>query len=50
MKLREELIRITRMLLGLSPVIAGDLPAPEPATPEASPPLAQPGDGRSQPT
>lgn len=33
-KLREELIRITRMLMGLSPAIAGDLPAPDavPAT------------------
>ncbi|WP_424971968.1 acetyl-CoA carboxylase, carboxyltransferase subunit beta [Dinoroseobacter sp. S76] len=55
MKLREELIRITRMLLGLDPAIAGDLPAPEPApaadaaaetAPESSPPLAQPGEGR----
>lgn len=56
MKLRDELIRITRMLLGLGPAIAGDLPPPEPApetpqdAPEASPPLAQPGDGRSQPS
>lgn len=56
MKLRDELIRITRMLLGLGPAIAGDLPAPEAApetpqdAPEASPPLAQPGDGRSQPS
>ena len=45
-KLREELITITRMLLGLDPAIAGDLPAPEPkpepdakptATPDAPP-------------
>ncbi|WP_424967059.1 acetyl-CoA carboxylase, carboxyltransferase subunit beta [Dinoroseobacter sp. S375] len=57
MKMREELIRITRMLLGLDPAIAGDLPAPapspaaeegaaEPAPTESSPPLAQPGEGR----
>jgi len=29
--LRDELIGITRMLLGLPPAVAGDLPAPEPA-------------------
>ncbi|WP_424975822.1 acetyl-CoA carboxylase, carboxyltransferase subunit beta [Dinoroseobacter sp. S124A] len=57
MKMREELIRITRMLLGLDPAIAGDLPAPapspaaeegaaEPAPADSSPPLAQPGEGR----
>lgn len=55
-KMREELITITRMLLGLSPAIKGDLPPPEPTvtsdpeppTPvdpgvQASPPLDQPG-------
>ena len=31
-RMREELITITRMLLGLPPAIAGDLPAPDPAT------------------
>ncbi len=29
-EMRDELITITRMLLGLDPVVAGDLPAPEP--------------------
>ena len=29
--MRDELIRITRMLMGLSPPVAGDLPPPEPA-------------------
>jgi acetyl-CoA carboxylase carboxyl transferase subunit beta len=57
-QLRDELISITRMLLGMSPAIKGDLPAPEaeatpaqdpePPTPvdpaaAASPPPAQPG-------
>jgi acetyl-CoA carboxylase carboxyl transferase subunit beta len=37
-KLREELIGIIRMLTGLSPAIAGDLPAPDPATEPASEP------------
>jgi acetyl-CoA carboxylase carboxyl transferase subunit beta len=30
-RLREELITITRMLMGMPPAVAGDLPAPEPA-------------------
>ncbi|MFX0541744.1 acetyl-CoA carboxylase, carboxyltransferase subunit beta [Roseovarius sp. S4756] len=34
-KMREELITITRMLLGLTPAIAGDLPAPSIDVPEA---------------
>jgi acetyl-CoA carboxylase carboxyl transferase subunit beta len=29
--MRDELIQITRMLLGLPPVVVGNLPAPEPA-------------------
>ncbi|WP_113911105.1 acetyl-CoA carboxylase, carboxyltransferase subunit beta [Roseovarius dicentrarchi] len=41
-KMRDELITITRMLLGLSPAIAGDLPPPtmtenEPEAPKAAP-------------
>ena len=32
-KMRDELITITRMLLGLDPVVAADLPAPEPHVP-----------------
>ena len=32
--MREELITITRMLMGLSPAIKGDLPSPE-AIPDA---------------
>lgn len=55
MKLRDELIRITRMLLGLGPAIVGDLPAPDPApaTPEpqkaapSAPAQDKPGAGRS---
>ncbi|TNF64126.1 MAG: acetyl-CoA carboxylase carboxyltransferase subunit beta [Rhodobacteraceae bacterium] len=45
--LRDELIGITRMLLGLSPAVKGDLPAPAPAPgatdagTEAAPPPAQ---------
>jgi len=35
-KMREELITITRMLLGLDPAIAGDLPAPELVVPDTS--------------
>ncbi|MDU8929398.1 acetyl-CoA carboxylase, carboxyltransferase subunit beta [Alisedimentitalea sp. MJ-SS2] len=34
-QMREELITITRMLLGLPPAIKGDLPAPDPETEEA---------------
>lgn len=37
-KMRGELITITRMLLGLDPVVAGELPAPEPEDqPQAEP-------------
>ena len=32
-KMRDELITITRMLLGLDPVVVADLPAPEPYVP-----------------
>ncbi len=32
-RMRDELITITRMLLGLDPVVAADLPAPEPHVP-----------------
>ena len=35
-KMRDELITITRMLLGLPPEVKGDLPAPE-AAPETAP-------------
>ena len=37
-KLREELITITRMLLGLPPAVRGELPAPEAETAEAETP------------
>ena len=30
MKMREELITITRMLMGLPPAVRGDLPPPDP--------------------
>ena len=47
-QMRDELINITRMLLGLPPAIAGDLPPPEPETttqPEtAEEPPAEPTD------
>jgi acetyl-CoA carboxylase carboxyl transferase subunit beta len=33
--MRDELITITRMLLGLPPEVRGDLPAPDPETPKA---------------
>jgi acetyl-CoA carboxylase carboxyl transferase subunit beta len=35
-QLREELITITRMLMGQSPVVAGDLPAPAPVAETAA--------------
>ena len=38
-QLREELIRITRMLLGLPPAVMGELPPPDPA---AAPPAPKP--------
>jgi acetyl-CoA carboxylase carboxyl transferase subunit beta len=41
-ELREELITITRMLLGLPPAVRGDLPAPE-----AQPKLEAPETGES---
>jgi len=40
--MRDELIRITRMLMGLSPPVAGDLPPPEPATLPAAQDTAEP--------
>ena len=36
-KMREELIKITRMLMDLPPAIRGDLPKPEETTPEEKP-------------
>ncbi|MGP1355781.1 acetyl-CoA carboxylase carboxyltransferase subunit beta, partial [Roseicyclus sp.] len=36
--LRDELIRITRMLMGLGPAVMGDLPAPEPQAGDAGQP------------
>ena len=49
--LREELITITRMLLGLPPAVKGDLPAPapEPDTAEATPPAPPPVDPPENP-
>ncbi len=43
-KLRDELITITRMLMGQSPAIKGDLPPPtaEPEIPELAPPSSAP--------
>jgi acetyl-CoA carboxylase carboxyl transferase subunit beta len=35
-KLRDELISVVRMLLGLPPAVMGDLPAPAPETPETA--------------
>jgi acetyl-CoA carboxylase carboxyl transferase subunit beta len=46
-EMRDELITITRMLLGLPPAVKGDLPAPDPV-PEPSPAL-DPGPTRSRP-
>ena len=42
--MRDELISITRMLMGLPPAIAGDLPAPEPEAADAEPDTAAPED------
>ncbi len=44
LKLRDELISITRMMLGLPPAVAGELPAPETveALPEPEPEIADP--------
>tara|TARA_R110000737_G_scaffold155599_3_gene184360 strand:- start:3330 stop:4187 length:858 start_codon:yes stop_codon:yes gene_type:complete len=36
-EMREELINITRMLLGLSPAVKGDLPAPDPVAKDPKP-------------
>ncbi|HEY9037524.1 MAG TPA: acetyl-CoA carboxylase, carboxyltransferase subunit beta [Roseovarius sp.] len=52
-QMRDELITITRMLLGLTPAIAGDLPPPtltenEPAGPEKEPQDAAPTDAKPQ--
>jgi len=41
-KMRAELIGITRMLLGLPPAVAGDLPAPKPEEMEPARPTAKP--------
>jgi acetyl-CoA carboxylase carboxyl transferase subunit beta len=43
-ELRSELITITRMLMGQSPAIAGDLPAPEATASEDAPDQADPGE------
>jgi acetyl-CoA carboxylase carboxyl transferase subunit beta len=40
-QLREELMTILRMMMGLPPAVRGDLPAPELAGPEALPPMAE---------
>ncbi|UYV37872.1 acetyl-CoA carboxylase, carboxyltransferase subunit beta [Rhodobacteraceae bacterium D3-12] len=40
-EMRDELITITRMLLGLPPAIAGDLPAPTETPPEETAPTAE---------
>jgi len=40
-QLREELMTILRMMMGLPPAVRGDLPAPELAGPEALPPVAE---------
>lgn len=40
--MRNELIILTRMLLGLPPAVRGELPAPEEATPEPEPQKADP--------
>ncbi len=41
-KMREELITILRMLMGLPPAVAGDLPSPEKATAQNKPAEAKP--------
>lgn len=45
MQMRDELIAITRMLLGLPPAVRGDLPAPEPALEKSAPASAPDGPG-----
>jgi acetyl-CoA carboxylase carboxyl transferase subunit beta len=50
-KMRDELITITRMLLGLSPAVKGDLPAPDTATPpDAKPPVTADEQPAKKPT
>ncbi|MBK0325714.1 acetyl-CoA carboxylase carboxyltransferase subunit beta [Rhodobacteraceae bacterium F11138] len=45
-EMRDELISITRMLMGLPPAVRGDLPAPDPKQkPDAKPKQTQPKDG-----
>ena len=46
--MREDLIRITRMLMGLSPAVMGDLPPPGPGE-ETGPQDAKPGAETAQP-
>jgi acetyl-CoA carboxylase carboxyl transferase subunit beta len=41
-KMREELITILRMLMGLPPAVAGDLPSPEKAAAQNKPAEAKP--------
>jgi acetyl-CoA carboxylase carboxyl transferase subunit beta len=44
MKLRDELITILRMLMGMPPAVAGDLPPPEPMDAATSAPMLDPTD------
>ncbi|QQA42629.1 acetyl-CoA carboxylase, carboxyltransferase subunit beta [Pelagovum pacificum] len=41
-EMRDELISITRLLLGLDQAVKGDLPPPEPASPESTLPAPEP--------
>ena len=43
---KQELVTITRMLLGMSPAVAGDLPPPGPAE-ESAPPALQDADAKA---
>jgi len=47
--MREDLIRITRMLMGLSPAVMGDLPPPGPGETASSPQNAAPDAETAQP-
>jgi acetyl-CoA carboxylase carboxyl transferase subunit beta len=47
--MRDELIRITRMLMGLSPAVAGDLPPPGPGETGSGPQNAAPDAETAQP-
>ncbi|AHM03537.1 Acetyl-coenzyme A carboxyl transferase beta chain [Roseibacterium elongatum DSM 19469] len=49
-EMREELITITRMLLGLPPAIAGDLPAPPQEAQDTPSPAAAPAQDGDHPT